>query len=29
MSGEDIIYDGTNIDTDVRYGCLAYGIEIK
>ena len=27
--GEEIIYDGTNVDNDIRYGCIAYGIEIK
>ena len=27
--GEEIIYDGTNIDNDARFGCLAYGIIIK
>lgn len=27
--GEEIIYDGTNVDKDTRVGCLAYGIEIR
>lgn len=26
--GEDIIYDGSNVDNDIRCGCLAYGIRI-
>lgn len=24
--GEEIIFDGTNVDTENRFGCLAYGI---
>lgn len=28
ISGEEIIYNGTNIDDDVRFGLLAYGINI-
>ena len=27
--GKDIIYDGTNVDNDIRFGCIAYGIRIK
>lgn len=27
--GEEIVYDGTNVDKDTRVGCLAYGIEIR
>lgn len=27
--GKEKIYDGKNIDTDIRFGCLAYGIRIK
>ena len=27
--GDKIIYDGTNVDNDIRFGCLAYGIEIN
>ena len=27
--GKKIIYDGSNVDTDIRFGCIAYGIEIK
>ena len=26
---EEIVYDGKNIDNDVRFGCLAYGIRVK
>lgn len=26
--GERVIYDGHNIDPDIRFGCLAYGIYI-
>ena len=29
IGGEKIIYDGTNVDNDIRFGCIAYGIEIK
>lgn len=29
IGGEKIIYNGTNLDDDIRYGCLAYGIELK
>ena len=28
ISGDKIVYDGTNIDNDIRFGCIAYGIEI-
>ena len=27
--GEDIIYNGSNVDNDIRCGCIAWGIEIK
>lgn len=27
--GNEIIYDGTNIDNEARFGALAYGIHIK
>lgn len=27
--GEGVIYDGTNVDNDIRFGCIAYGIHIK
>ncbi len=26
IGGEEIVFDGKNIDTDTRFGCLAYGI---
>ena len=29
ISGKKIIYDGTNVDKDIRFGCIAYGINIK
>lgn len=29
IGGEEIVYDGTNVDKDIRFGCLAYGITIK
>ena len=29
ISGEEIEYDGTNVDNDIRFGCIAYGIAIK
>lgn len=29
ISGEDVIYDGHNIDLDIRFGCIAYGIKPK
>lgn len=28
IGGETVIYDGTNIDNDIRFGCLAWGIKI-
>lgn len=28
ISGKKIIYNGENIDDDIRFGCLAYGIEM-
>lgn len=27
--GEEIVFDGTNIDTDIRFGCIAWGIKPK
>lgn len=27
--GETIIYNGSNVNNDNRFGCIAYGIEIK
>lgn len=29
INGEDIVYDGNNVDNDVRFGCLAYGVRVK
>ena len=29
IDGEEIVFDGSNIDTDVRFGCLAWGIKPK
>lgn len=29
IGGKKIIYDGTNLDNDIRFGCIAYGIELK
>ena len=29
IGGEEIIYDGSNVDNDHRFGCIAYGIIIK
>lgn len=29
IGGEEIIYDGTNVDKDIRCGCIAYGINVK
>lgn len=26
---EKVIYDGHNVDNDIRFGCIAWGIEIK
>ena len=28
IGGEEVIYDGTNVDKDIRFGLLAYGITI-
>lgn len=27
--GEVVKYDGTNVDNDIRFGCIAYGIKLK
>ena len=27
--GKKIVYDGTNLDNDIRFSCIAYGIELK
>lgn len=29
INGEDVVYDGSNVDNDTRYGCIAYGIHLK
>ena len=29
INGEDIVYDGHNVNNDVRFGCLAYGVRVK
>lgn len=29
ISGEERVFDGKNISTDVRFGCLAWGIKPK
>ena len=29
INGDKIVYDGTNVDDDTRFGCIAYGIEIS
>lgn len=29
IDGDEIIFDGSNIDTDIRRGCIAYGIKPK
>jgi hypothetical protein len=29
IGGEEIVFDGSNIDIDVRFGCLAWGIKPK
>lgn len=29
INGEEIVYDGKNIDNETRFGCLAYGIRVK
>ena len=29
INGEEIVFDGSNIDTDTRFGCLAWGIKPK
>lgn len=28
ISGKTIVYDGFNIDKDIRFGCIAWGIRI-
>ena len=29
IDGEEIVFNGSNIDTDVRFGCIAFGIKPK
>lgn len=29
INGDEIVYDGKNVDNDVRFGCLAHGIRVK
>ena len=29
ICGEVVKYDGTNVDNDIRCGCIAYGIKLK
>lgn len=29
IDGEEIVFDGSNIDTDIRFGCLTWGIKPK
>lgn len=29
IDGEEKVFDGSNIDTDVRFGCIAWGIKPK
>lgn len=29
IGGEEIVFNGSNIDTDSRFGCIAYGIKPK
>lgn len=28
INGQTITYDGTNVDDDIRFGCIAWGIRI-
>ena len=28
INGKEIIYNGANVDNDIRFGCIAYGIDI-
>ncbi len=28
ISGDKVVYDGTNVDNDIRFDCIAYGINI-
>ena len=29
IDGKEIVFDGSNIDTDIRFGCIAWGIKPK
>lgn len=29
ISGDKIIYNGKNLDNDIRFGCIAYGVQLK
>lgn len=29
IDGEEIVFNGSNIDTDIRFGCIAWGIKPK
>lgn len=29
IGGDEIVFDGSNVDTDVRFGCIAWGIKPK
>ena len=29
IEGEEIVFNGSNIDTDIRFGCIAWGIKPK
>lgn len=29
IDGDKVIYDGSNVDLDIRFGCTAFGLEIK
>ena len=29
IGGEEIVFNGSNIDTDIRFGCIAWGIKPK
>ena len=29
IGGEEIVFDGTSIDTDIRFGCIAWSIKPK
>lgn len=29
IDGEEIVFDGSNIDTDIRFGCIVWGIKPK